>query len=163
MDVRSCELEGVMQAPGRAREFVAKVLPEHPRLDDLQLLVCELVTNAVLHSRSGLPPEGRLTVIVARSPSYVRLAVVDEGTEDERGPRVREPAEDAESGRGLTLVAALADTWGHRRVSRCRTVWVQVNDDAPGGERSGPVRPCTGDHLVPARIPWYPVERGVHG
>ncbi|WP_158578978.1 ATP-binding protein [Spongiactinospora rosea] len=163
MDIRSCELEGVMQAPGLAREFVAKVLPDHPRLDDLRLLVCELVTNSVLHSRSGLPPEGGLTVIVARAASYVRIAVVDEGTAGEGGPRVREAAEDAESGRGLTLVAALADTWGHRRMSRCRTVWVQVNDDAPGGERSEPVRPPAGDHLVPARIPWYPVERGVHG
>ena len=106
-----------------ARGFVADVLaaaaPELCRT--AALLVSELATNAVRHS--GTPS---FVVDVDYSPGEgVRVAVTDTGVGH---PIPRNPDPTAEHGRGLLLVASLADRWGahRRRATQEKTVWFEV-------------------------------------
>ncbi|MDQ0790356.1 hypothetical protein QFZ64_005853 [Streptomyces sp. B3I8] len=75
----------------------------------------------------------------------LRLEVSD--TREERRPVVTvptEPAPDAESGRDLLLVAALADGWGvtDRRSGPGKTVWAVVG--TASGNRHGALRQTPG-------------------
>src|SRR6266566_223460 len=105
-------LPGRPEAASGARDFAAKALAGYPAADDAVLCLDELFTNALLHSRAGLPGgtiEIRLTVTAAS----VLAEVVDEGP---LGPPVavsRDPF--AERGRGLLLVDALTKAWGSSR------------------------------------------------
>ncbi|MFF5531456.1 ATP-binding protein [Streptomyces cinerochromogenes] len=74
------------------------------------VIVAELAANAVTHGRvAGRDFELRLRLVTGS----VRIEVSDTRTERRPpGPAdVREPAPLAETGRGLVLVAALADRW----------------------------------------------------
>lgn len=93
-----------------ARDFTAAVLNEWdarvPR-DDVLLCVSELATNALLH---GVPPGRGFRLFVLRADDGgVRVEVHDSG---DGHPATRAPGNEAESGRGLLLVSALADDWG---------------------------------------------------
>lgn len=93
---------------GAARRFVLERLTEWS-LTELAapalLLTSELVTNAVLHACSVLD----LTVELAAG--QLRVAVRDD---EPSLPMPATPGLDTEHGRGLALVAALADTWAAR-------------------------------------------------
>lgn len=92
-----------------------------------ELLVSELVTNAVHVSQllGGRPP--------------VRLWLHSEGTrvlimagDASPGPPLQvQPAVDAESGRGLLLVDALAAEWGWYRVEGGKVCWCVVAAPEP--------------------------------
>ncbi len=104
-----------------ARDFVAQTLREWS-LDDLvgdtQLVVSELASNAVLHSRT----EVRLT-LRSDGKLWVRIELRDEN------PRLPVPvafSEDATSGRGLAMVDALAMSWGVGREEGGKTVWAEI-------------------------------------
>jgi len=128
-------LLGGLTMPGRpehvrdARRFVARAIGEdYSRSDTALLLASELVTNAVLHSKSRLPG-GTVTIVVARSPDEVLVVVADNGANC-RVP-VLHPVPDSdgmppESGNGLLLVASLADRWGYRPDAHCTTVWFRL-------------------------------------
>src|SRR5260370_13730578 len=74
--------------------------------DAAVLLASELAANAVLHSLSGRPG-GKFTVRAAVKPGeYLWVEVEDEG-----GTWITQAA-DGECGRGLDIVAAIADEWG---------------------------------------------------
>ncbi|HSA53088.1 MAG TPA: ATP-binding protein [Yinghuangia sp.] len=89
-------------------------------LQILELLVSELVTNAVRHA----PQSTEVTVQLLRGESTFRLAVTDAG-----GP-LRRPGRQArtcdENGRGLLLVEALAQSWGSYPVAGGKVVWCDV-------------------------------------
>jgi len=104
-----------------ARAFVAGVLgPGHPCGDDAAILVSELFGNSIRHSRSGLPGETVTIVVIARD-SMVRVEVTDRsGT---GVPQARSAGRDAEGGRGLALVAALATRWGWQQHGGRTVVW----------------------------------------
>jgi anti-sigma regulatory factor (Ser/Thr protein kinase) len=88
-------------------------------IDDAELLVSELVTNAVLHARSAS------RVDVDRSDGYVRVAVRDDSSEP---PLLRDNGADSTTGRGLLLVERVARTWGvDRSSSRGKTVWFELD------------------------------------
>ncbi len=95
------------QAPGAAREFVGEWFQERGIEDAFtaQLIVSELVTNALLH---GQPP---IVVRVVRDESDGRPVVEVEDRGD-GVPCVLPESDTAISGRGLVLVAALALEWG---------------------------------------------------
>ncbi|MFC7637995.1 ATP-binding protein [Streptomyces thermogriseus] len=85
-------------------------------------IVAELAANAVTHGR--VPGRSfRLTLYVVGGT--LRIEVTD--TRSDRRPEPREPGTDAESGRGLLLVEALADRWGvaEERFPR-KTVWAEL-------------------------------------
>ncbi|MFF7534534.1 ATP-binding protein [Streptomyces bobili] len=74
--------------------------------DDVTLIVSELLTNALLHSGTS---EIRLKLTVEEG--LLRIAVSD-GVPSGMPPGPGPAGEDAESGRGLILVAALAQDQG---------------------------------------------------
>ncbi|MFE5599346.1 ATP-binding protein [Streptomyces coelicoflavus] len=96
-------------------------LPTHPA----ELIVGELATNAATHGRvSGR--DFRLLMYVVGDT--LRIEVTD--TRGDRMPCPQQAGTDAESGRGLLLVDALADRWGVVPGPPPRkTVWAEVGTD----------------------------------
>lgn len=95
-------------------------------LDPAALLVAELAANAALHGR--LPGRDFLVSLAVTPSGMLRIEVTD--TRGDRLPR-RQPGEaedpEAESGRGLLLVEALADDWGVTSGPPPRkTVWAEI-------------------------------------
>ena len=111
---------------GQARDFVAATLGgDHPNTPVLQLIVTELVTNSIVHSRSGRCADGTVTLTLTGHSRRVRVAVTDSG--GPTLPQLREVDFCAESGRGLFLVDALAITWNcFRNPSGAVTTWAEV-------------------------------------
>ncbi|WP_432537259.1 ATP-binding protein [Kineococcus arenarius] len=102
----------------RARTFLCEAYcsVHHARvLDEAQLLVSELVTNAVRH---GGPP---VRVRVHCDGTAGLQVSVSDG--DPRPPVRRDAAPEAEGGRGVALVDILSDRWGVDRVDSGKTVW----------------------------------------
>jgi len=92
------------------------------------LLTSELVTNAIRHEASQ-------TVAVAITCSCGRLRVEVHDT-SRFLPMLMEARADAETGRGLMLVAALSDTWGIYRTPSGKAVYFTLAfqpDLAEGG------------------------------
>ncbi len=87
-------------------------------LDDLELLVAELVTNATLH---GVPP---ITLRLRPLDQVVRVEVGDGGREM---PMAEIPGAGTMTGRGLPLVQALSTSWGvDRRPDGGKVVWAEL-------------------------------------
>ena len=86
-----------------------------------ELLVSEVVTNAVLHG----PADGEATIALhfATVGDVVQVEVRDEGPGFD--PVLRHASPDAESGRGLQIVEALAEAWGVDE-GRPTRVWFEL-------------------------------------
>lgn len=91
---------GTPKSVPTARHWLRGLLKDSPAADIAETCLSELVTNAVLHSRSA-HPGGALTVRVTRTPVRLRVEVQDEGGLWAQRP----PGED--HGRGLAIVEAL--------------------------------------------------------
>ena len=74
---------------------------------DAVLLTSELVTNAIIHSAGET-----MTLVLACDQRRLRVDVHDTSS---AMPETVEVAPDAEAGRGLLLVATLAEAWGFYR------------------------------------------------
>lgn len=105
-----------------ARRFVKDALNGCPVVDTIVLLADELVTNALMHTRSGRG--GLFEVIAWNGSSSACVAVFDDGAEGEPSPADSDAM--SESGRGLALVDALATRWGHAGDSDGRVTWFVV-------------------------------------
>ena len=81
---------------------------------DFALLTSELVTNSLRHARG--PYELRLRHVEHE-------VVVEVADATPLRPRRRRVDGDAESGRGLTIVEAVADRWGSRSTADGKVVW----------------------------------------
>ena len=101
-------------------------------LDDVALVISELVGNAVRHA-TGLP-SGGLHVDWEIRPGVVEVAVTDGGGSSM--PRARNASPDAQGGRGLAIVDALADDWGVRQQGSVLTVWAKIKDRGAAAQRS---------------------------
>ncbi|OKK19606.1 hypothetical protein AMK16_16155 [Streptomyces sp. CB00455] len=115
-------------APGRARTLLRGQLAAWDVCPDAastaELLLSELVTNALRHARA---PQGRdIGVRLARYDGVLRVEVADAGPVVALAPRA--PTEWDEAGRGLAIVAALALRWGccPRRHGIGKAVWAEV-------------------------------------
>ncbi|MFE2375851.1 ATP-binding protein [Streptomyces sp. NPDC059398] len=108
-----------------------------PAHHDASLVVAELAANAVTHGAvPGRDVLLRLTLLPAQGrQEQLRIEVSD--TRGERRPAIRTPttaiAPMLETGRGLLIVAALAESWGvePRRGAPGKTVWAVVTLIAP--------------------------------
>jgi anti-sigma regulatory factor (Ser/Thr protein kinase) len=89
--------------------------------DIAELLVSELVTNAINHGRTTC-----LLELTATS-TVLRAAVADDGG---GAPQLRYAGPEAESGRGLAIVEALASRWGVEPTSSGKVVWFELNLDS---------------------------------
>ncbi len=96
-----------------------------PANQKLTLIVAELTGNAVRH---GHVPGRDFHIRLTGSTGTLRIEVTD--TRSERVPLFspQEPPEDAESGRGLLVVARLASRWAvvPRVGAPGKTVWAEV-------------------------------------
>jgi anti-sigma regulatory factor (Ser/Thr protein kinase) len=92
------------------------------RLEDAQLLVSELVTNAIRHA--DLAPDEGIRLIVEESAAGLRVEVHDPGRGFDWTGRDRGAEEPG--GWGLYLVETLADRWGVDR-NDVTTVWFEVD------------------------------------
>jgi anti-sigma regulatory factor (Ser/Thr protein kinase) len=115
-------LPTTMQAPAAARAFLrgAGCSTHHARtLDEAELLVSELATNAVLH---GTPP---VNVRVECDGSRGLLVSVTDGSAHTPLKRAAGPEDD--SGRGMLLVDVISDRWGvQTRPGTGKAVWFQL-------------------------------------
>jgi anti-sigma regulatory factor (Ser/Thr protein kinase) len=103
-----------------ARHFAVDALDAlgSNRRDDVELLVSELATNAVLHARTPL----RLTLCLAG-----RRLRVEVGDGDPTPPRViLRPDPMRPGGRGMCLVNSLADDWGVEITDDGKTIWFEL-------------------------------------
>lgn len=93
------------------------------------LCVSEMVTNALVHTRSGLPG-GNVTVRFEASPSMVglRISVHDDGarTADTIATRTGSLPGPAENGYGLGIVRAFAADCGVIRTARGSITWCVI-------------------------------------
>jgi anti-sigma regulatory factor (Ser/Thr protein kinase) len=116
----SLTIPGCPEHVARARAFVARLAGA--AAETAVLLTSELVTNALLYTRSGRG--GVVTVVVLDLPDGLLVEVADDGSPD-RGPGVSGDRYGA-CGHGLFLVEQLAARWGYRRDGAGTTVWFQV-------------------------------------
>ena len=126
---REAAVLGTLTIPGRAekvadaRAFVGRSLGTgYPGSDEATLLTSELVTNAVLHSNSGLSG-GTITIVVIEVPDGILIEVIDDGAAG--APVVKSDLLAAE-GHGLFLVQQLAAQWGYLRDRAGTTVWFRL-------------------------------------
>ncbi|MEU5883345.1 ATP-binding protein [Spirillospora sp. NPDC047279] len=112
-----------------ARAFVTHLLPHHPRLDDILLVLNELVVNAIRHTESG-EPGGTFTVEILTGDNGVAVSAADQGGPNE--PTTNPTHDLQESGRGLHMVSLTAETWTwHGNEDGRRVTAVFMNDSAP--------------------------------
>jgi DNA-binding NarL/FixJ family response regulator len=116
----SSELDASAAAPGQARHFVRGLLGDTDAsvLSTVELLVTELVTNAIVHA-SSTP-----TVDVFVAADNVRVAVRDD---DPSMPRPRRPDPNKAGGRGMVLLDELATTWGADPDDDGKVVWFEID------------------------------------
>ncbi|CAM5651701.1 hypothetical protein SALBM135S_05129 [Streptomyces alboniger] len=107
---------------------------------DITVCVSELVTNALLH---GVPPGRGYQLCLSQDGDVLRVEVHDSGG---GWPRLGGEGDADESGRGLLLVAALADTWGVTERDPGKIVWCEFGTGRPPAPR-WPVHP--GVHPAP--------------
>jgi serine/threonine-protein kinase RsbW len=105
------------------RKFVRGILADSPCAEDMELIAAELASNAIRHSPAG-QDGGEFTVTVRTGHGWARIEVSDTGTGEWHAPQEADP--DAEYGRGLAIVAALADKLGHDITAKGQTVWAEV-------------------------------------
>ena len=116
------ELDADPSAVGLARAWLTSRLSDWSSDGQatVQLLVSELVTNAILHSTD------LIEVSAERDGPWVTVEVSDRSPAK---PIVKTYGQEAATGRGLRLVEALAASWGVRGDETRKSVWFKVVDD----------------------------------
>jgi anti-sigma regulatory factor (Ser/Thr protein kinase) len=114
---------GVSAMVSTARRLVHAALTNSPRAGDVELIISELVTNAIRHTPCG-QAGGTVTLRVLATAGWVRVEVRDLGT-----PTLGEPArssQEDECGRGLIIVEALADRAGREPAPGGQIAWAEL-------------------------------------
>jgi anti-sigma regulatory factor (Ser/Thr protein kinase) len=103
--------------PAAARHFVRGVISDDPLFEKLELLVSEVVTNAVLHAQSAVE------ISVGAANGRIRVEVADTSpVTPERRPS------GATGGYGLYLLDTMAAAWGVEQHGHGKTVWFEIAD-----------------------------------
>ena len=116
-------LRAVPDAAPQARAALREVLRGTAfagRLDDGELAISELVTNAVLHGREPI------TVRISVTQGCVRVEVHD-GSAISPSFSMLDPT--AVTGRGLMLISAASDKWGVEPAQNGKQVWFELHAD----------------------------------
>ncbi|KND37402.1 ATP-binding protein [Streptomyces anulatus] len=113
------ERSAVGEVRRELREFLRHRSDEE-QTEAAELLVSELVTNALIHTRHGA------VVTATATPARLRVEVQDFASEDLPAPYVPN-ADDGTHGRGLILVRSLADAWGVEAQGLGKVVWFELH------------------------------------
>ncbi|MEU7214049.1 SpoIIE family protein phosphatase [Streptomyces sp. NPDC044989] len=119
-DVAYWFLDPEGEAPGKARRLARRALARwdmEELTDSVELLVSEIVTNAVRYATKPV------TLRLLRT-DVLRCEV---GDDVPQMPRLRQARATDEGGRGLYLVNRLARHWGATRLSTGKVVWFELN------------------------------------
>ncbi|WP_308220227.1 SpoIIE family protein phosphatase [Kineococcus sp. TRM81007] len=93
-------------------------------LDEAELVLSELVTNALVHTDSA-------TGVLLRYDRAARRLTISVQDRSTRHPRERHADPDALGGRGLGIVEAVADDWGVSLEGEGKTVWAELAIETP--------------------------------
>jgi anti-sigma regulatory factor (Ser/Thr protein kinase) len=146
---RSLRVRAEPVSVAAARRFVTELLTglgcTCALRDDAELMLSELVTNAVRHQR-----DGKIEITAVLRGSALRVSVTDDSHEvpQPRSSRAEEapstaghapstagqapsiaghaPSAEAASGRGLLLIEALATRWGWAPLEKGKVVWFEA-------------------------------------
>jgi anti-sigma regulatory factor (Ser/Thr protein kinase) len=112
-------LPSVPDSPAMARTLVRKELEgcAESTVTTAELMISELVTNAVVHG--GTP----IRIELQHGNNVVKAMVTDGGG---TLPVLRHPQRSAEHGRGLMIVSSLAHDWGVIENETGKTVWFSL-------------------------------------
>jgi hypothetical protein len=123
----TCTLAPAAESARLAREFTRITLADWGMaagIDVAELVVCELVTNALRHgllSARWMPEEHPVALTLLRRDPYLMCTVSDP---DPGGPVLMEPSASAESGRGLQVVESCSAAWGWEPIDGAgKVVW----------------------------------------
>ena len=133
--VRRLDLTPEAPSATLARRFIRQLAASHALggevVDQLVLVGCELVTNAVLHARTAL------TLTLELYPDRVLVSVRDQSSAP---AALRHYRPEALTGRGLALVSAISRRWGVDPAGAGKRIWAEIergSDQRP----SAPVTP----------------------
>ena len=116
-------LSADLRAVADARRFLLQTLRAWGIDGDVsasaELIVSELVTNAITHTGSS----PRLEISHLGDSGALRVAVSDGST---RHPATRDAGPDALGGRGMAIVEVLAERWGVSDQGEGKVVWAQL-------------------------------------
>lgn len=115
-----------------ARRFIRQFAAQHSLrgalIDQLVLVGCELVTNAVLHART------ELGLALELYPDRVRVSVRDQSSTP---AALRHYRPEALTGRGLAMVDAVSRSWGVDPAGTGKRIWAEIGRTT--GQRPTPV------------------------
>jgi len=133
----SVTIPGRPEAVSGVRTFTAGLLGRDcPWTSSAVLLVSELVTNSIQHSRSRCSG-GIVAVTLKALADGIRAEVHDQGSvtvptlHREREPPSAPAPDLQEGGRGLRLVNALAARWGYCQDAASAVTWFELSEAAP--------------------------------
>lgn len=118
----SAQMPAVRYGPAAARRLVGALLPTWGLAhlaEDAKLVVSELFTNAIQHA----PGPDSFDLELIGFPGRVRIALADGSAVR---PVVAELEPNRPSGRGMRIVAALAESWGAEDHRGGKRVWVDL-------------------------------------
>ncbi|MGW0391457.1 ATP-binding protein [Streptomyces sp. NPDC003042] len=128
LEIRRSVRRADLKAVGEIRRAVRELLRHRCRAetaDIAELLITELVTNALVHTEQGAEVSASLAA------TRLRVEVRDYTA---RRPRPYVPsADNGTHGRGLGLVQALADAWGVDALAlgTGKVVWFELDSGGP--------------------------------
>jgi anti-sigma regulatory factor (Ser/Thr protein kinase) len=118
-------MDGALEARRLARDCAEElaVWVDPARVNEFGLLVHELVTNSLRHSRAA--EAGWVRVVITASAKDTRVEVIDPGPGFE--PPAHKPEPSQTSGLGLFLLDRLADRWGVEGGDGTTKVWFEID------------------------------------
>jgi anti-sigma regulatory factor (Ser/Thr protein kinase) len=127
---RSVRLAALPSAVPWARRILRHMLHEwqmESMADPAALLVSELVTNAVEASAGDAGRDhGQLPMIGLAIRLTAASLVLEVWDASPLRPMPQKPDTASDRGRGLLLIDALADSWGHRAAGGGKIVWCEL-------------------------------------
>jgi serine/threonine-protein kinase RsbW len=124
------ELVPGLRAPHAARSFASEILTawdvQAQDVEAVQLVVSELVTNALRHA----PESPAITLQLLARDGSVHVRVSDHGGGAPERRSQSDPGTGIESGRGVWIVDAFTDHWGTEADGHGgKTVWCDVHTE----------------------------------
>ena len=111
-------------AAREARTWLSELASSHVdeiRRRDLELVVTEVVTNAIRHGARG----GTIELAATQKPEFLCVQVTDDGPG--LVPRPGAMATDENGGFGLFIIEQLTRRWGMTRENRRTRVWFEFD------------------------------------